>query len=97
MSDGIEQDIRRLTFGQESIRELKASGLLSRRRDNENGDLGFQLLHFPGNLCARFTAEKVVGDYQLDGVLLEKLEGIFRRVSGQHLVADAVQQQFLDA
>lgn len=35
----------------------------------------------------------MVGDDQLDRVTLEKLEAVFARVSGQHTVAHAGEQQ----
>ena len=81
-SDGVENDLGRLAFRQKPIRELKAVDCLGRSREDENRNFWFQFLHFSGDLCSCFVTQKVVGDYQLNRVLFEKLETVFARVGG---------------
>src|SRR5271167_2375523 len=96
-SNGIEQDIWRFAFGKKAIGKFKSRRLVSCRRDNENWHLRFQFLHLSCDFCSCLSAQKVVGDDQINRVVSEYLEPSLARQSCEDIVSRAGKQELADA
>src|SRR5208337_642918 len=90
---GVEQEVRSLSFRHEPVGKLKAARLLSAGRNDENWHLGPLLLHLAGDFRSGLGAEKMVGDHQVDMILLEELESQFAGGSRQNGISRTAQHE----
>jgi hypothetical protein len=92
--DGIQQSVRAVAFGQKAIHELQSPWLVRRSRHYKNRDMRLNLLHLDGNFRPAAAGQEMIGNHEVDRILLENFQAFFAGRRSQNRVVCAGKQQF---